>query len=120
MDLKKYNFTCPHCKQILNEGDEIELVTKRNHGDNGRIYLSVAFGNYTYKHIPDTDFQKGELVEFHCPKCGSNLASKIYENFASLNMQVDTNINFEVIFSRIAGERKTYVVTEDGIETYQG
>lgn len=120
MDFKKFSFTCPSCDHILNDNDEIELVTKRTNGQEGKIFMSVAFGNYTYKHVPTTIFDHNEIVAFHCPHCDVNLASKKYENFALLNMKVDKNINFEVIFSRVAGERKTYVITEDGIETYQG
>ncbi|MDA7804185.1 hypothetical protein N8987_06380 [Crocinitomix sp.] len=82
--------------------------------------MSVAFGNYTYRHVPLTAFEPNEVVDFLCPHCKQNLASEEYENFALLNMKVGQDINFEVIFSRQAGQRKTYVITEDGIETYQG
>lgn len=120
MDFNDYRFTCPHCNATLNTHDEIELLTVRKSGEEGRIYLSVSVGNYTYRHMPKTDFTFGEVVEFLCPKCKVNLAAPQHKNFALLNMAVANNINFEVIFSREAGKRKTYLITEDGIETYQG
>lgn len=120
MELKNFSFSCPSCKHTLNDSEEIELVTKRYSGEKGRIYMSIAFGNYTYRHIPETEFGNHEIVDFICPHCNENLAAPNYENFALLNMDVGNNITFEVIFSREAGKRKTYVITEDGIETYQG
>lgn len=120
MDLKNFSFSCPFCNQTLNGGNEIELTTIRKSGDRGVIYMSAAFGNYTYRHIPEINFDEGEIVDFHCPKCEENLEAPQHGNFALLNMNVGNNINFEVIFSRESGKRKTYVITEDGIETYHG
>lgn len=120
MNFKNFKFSCPHCNATLSNEDEVTLSTIRKSGEKGTIYLSVAFGNYTYRHIPETDFEKDEIVDFHCPKCNIDLKSQQHEDFALLNMNVEDNINFEVIFSRVAGKRKTYVITEDGIETYQG
>ena len=120
MDLKNFSFYCPFCKKTVNDKDEIELVTRRSSGIDGRIFMSVAFGNYTFRHIPETEFKVHEVVEFICPHCSENLKAPNHENFALLNMNVGDNISFEVIFSREAGKRKTYVITEDGIETYQG
>ncbi|NOQ71439.1 MAG: hypothetical protein GQ574_05535 [Crocinitomix sp.] len=120
MDLKNFSFSCPFCKHLLNDSEEIELVTKRDSGTEGRIFMSVAFGNYTFRHIPETNFTLREIVDFLCPHCQTDLKAPNHKNFAQLNMDVGHNISFDVIFSREAGKRKTYVITEDGIETYQG
>ena len=120
MKLNKYIFSCPYCDQILNNKEEIELKTLRDNGEVGTIYLAVNFGNYTYRHTPKVNFNQNEIVDFICPKCNTDLKSNQHTNFALLNMAVGNEINFEVIFSRQSGKRKTYVITEDGIETYQG
>ena len=119
MNLKKYNFFCPFCKEQLNDTGEIELKTVRRSGEVGKIFLAADFGNYTYRKEPDVNFVDGEIVDFLCRCCNVNLEAPQHEGFAQLNMRVDENIEFEVIFSRQAGKRKTYVITEDGIETYQ-
>ena len=120
MDLKDFSFSCPFCSHTLNGPHGIELRTSRKTGEKGMIYLSTTFGNYTYRHVPDIAFEKHEIVDFICPNCNENLNAPQHENFALLNMNVGGNINFEVIFSRESGKRKTYVITEDGIEAYQG
>ncbi len=120
MELKNFSFSCPFCNQILNNSEEIELVTRRDSGAEGRIFMSVTFGNYTYRHIPETEFELKEIVDFVCPNCAEDLKAPNHPNFALLNMDVGNEISFEVIFSRESGKRKTYVITEDGIETYQG
>jgi hypothetical protein len=120
MELKDFRFSCPFCKQLLNNKDEIELITKRNTGAEGKIFMAVSFGNYTYRHVPKINFNKHEIVEFHCTHCNENLKAPSHPKFALLNMDVGNGINFDVIFSRESGRRKTYVITEDGIETYHG
>lgn len=120
MDLSQYNFYCPHCDAPLSVSGVIELITRRKNGDKGIIKLATKVGNYNYEHEPPTEFEAGEIVDFICPKCAKNLHTNQYKNFALLNMHVEQGISFEVIFSRTAGERKTYVITEDGVETYKG
>ena len=120
MDFKNFEFSCPFCAEKLNNKGVVGLKTVRSNGERGEIFLSVAIGDYSYRHVPEVNFEKGEIVDFLCPNCENNLEAPNYDNFALLRMNVDQNIVFEVIFSREAGKRKTYVITEDGIETYHG
>lgn len=118
--LKNYQFHCPNCDTHLNEKESISLKTVRSNGDEGAMELSTTIGNYNYTHTPEVDFESGEVVDFLCPNCNHNLNSDEFENYAMLTMKVDENISFEVLFSRVAGVQKTYLVTEDGIESYSG
>jgi len=118
--IHKYDILCPSCRTKLNDGTKLTLKTKRESGEEGLIHLSTTIGNYSYTHEPAVIFDIGELVTFSCPKCYENLNSKDFENYALLKMKVDENIEFEILFSRKAGIQKTYLVTEDGIETYSG
>lgn len=118
MEIKNYNFHCPHCDQKLSNEGVIRLNTLRNNGEKGEIQLSTSFGNYSYSHEPKIQFIPGEIVSFSCPDCNKDVHSDQYENFALLKMKVSDNIDFDVLFSREAGKRKTYVLTEDGIESY--
>ena len=118
--ISNYDFHCPHCSANLNQNNTIILNTKRDNGDEGKIHMATTVGNYEYSHIPPVDFNAGELVEFICPSCSASLNSKEFENYALLKLKVDEHIEFEVLFSRKAGIQKTYLITEDGIESYSG
>lgn len=118
MEIKDCNFHCPHCSQLLNSNGEIVLKTKRHNGEEGHIHLATTFGNYSYSHEPDIQFGPGEIVSFSCPACKNLVHSDKYKDYAIIKMHVSDTIIFDVLFSREAGKRKTYIVTEDGIESY--
>lgn len=118
MEIKDCNFHCPHCSDLLSSNGHIVLSTKRHNGEEGHIRLATTFGNYSYSHEPDTEFTPGEVVSFLCPTCKNHVHSDKYKDYAMIKMHVSDSIIFDVLFSREAGKRKTYIVTEDGIESY--
>ena len=118
MNLSKYSFFCTDCKVQLDVEGVIHLKTQRKNGESGEMHLSTSLGNYKFKHFPDVKFNDGELVEFSCPHCSSVLHSSIKPNFVNMIMRVEKQFDFEILFSRLAGVQKTYIVTEDGIESY--
>jgi hypothetical protein len=118
--IKNYDFQCPHCNAMLNSGGYITLQTKRSNGELGTIKMATSVGNYDYTHEPPTEFEAGEVVEFRCTSCHISLNSEEFEDYAQLKMKVRESIEFDILFSRKAGVQKTYLITEDGIETYSG
>lgn len=118
MNLEKYNFFCPSCEHQLDEAGKIHLASERQNGEKGDMYLSTSFGSYSYKHVPAIQFLKNELVDFLCPSCHANLKSKTYPEYTLMTMRVENKFDFEILFSRKAGMHKTYIVTEDGVESY--
>ncbi|UKN02532.1 hypothetical protein K6119_03230 [Paracrocinitomix mangrovi] len=118
--IQDFNFHCPYCSANLNQGKLVVLNTKRENGDKGVISLDATVGNYEYTHVPEVEFTPGELVDFICPHCNVPLNSKEFEKYALLKLKVDDKISFEVLFSRQSGVQKTYMITEDGIESYSG
>lgn len=118
MSINQYKFYCTACSNCLSNKDRIELKTVRENGQVGVISMNVSIGDYTYTHEPLVEFEDGELVNFFCPSCDHLMKSEQYEKFASMIMKVDEKIEFELLFSREAGRRKTYIITEDGIESY--
>ena len=118
MDIRNCDFLCPHCNTCLSHAGEIILNTRRVNGEEGKIRLAATFGNYTYSHEPIAQFTPGEVVAFSCPNCARHVHSEKYKDYAVLKMHVSEKIIFDVLFSREAGKRRTYIVTEDGIESY--
>ena len=118
MKLDKYQFYCPDCSQCLDDKGEIHLKYERFNGEEGDVYLSTTLGNYKKRLIPDVTFEAGELVNFICPHCKSKIHSAERENFVHLVMRVENKFDFEILFSRVAGVQKTFLVTEDGVECY--
>ncbi|MEO9531668.1 MAG: hypothetical protein ABJG68_12885 [Crocinitomicaceae bacterium] len=118
--IQKYDFHCTSCHHKLSDDKHIKLTTKRGDEKLGLIKLSTSVGQYDYFHEPAVEFEPGEMITFCCTECDASLNSKEFPNYALLKMKVNEDIQFEVLFSRKAGVQKTYLVTEDGIETYTG
>ena len=118
MTFEKYNFYCPNCKSQLDSESVILLNTTRSNGNCGEIHLSTSFGNYNFHHYPKIEFEKNEIINFSCPKCNVSLHSDLKPKFVNLIMRVEQQFDFEILFSREAGIQKTYIVTEDGIESF--
>ncbi|MFK8043854.1 MAG: hypothetical protein AB8B72_00060 [Crocinitomicaceae bacterium] len=118
MNLVNYNFYCTNCSSQLDENGNIHLKTVRDNGEIGIMHLSTSFGTYTYTHEPIAVFSGDELVDFFCPKCDFDLQSLNHPEYAALNMRAESQFDFEILFSRKAGMHKTYIITEDGIESY--
>ena len=118
MNLENYNFYCPKCKHQLDANGSIRLNTERENGDQGSMNLSTSFGTYTYEHSPNVEFEDNEKVDFFCPNCSVNLKSEEYPDFGLMLMLTEKKFEFEILFSRKAGMHKTYIITEDGVESY--
>ena len=118
MKFDKYSFFCIDCNEQLDVDSTIMLDTKRENGDVGKIRIPTSFGNYEYLHEPKINFIKNELIEFSCPHCHSIIHSAVKPNFVNMIMRVEKQFDFEILFSRQSGVHKTYIVTEDGIESY--
>ena len=116
--LTEYDYHCPKCNQLLNSEKTVVFQIKKSTGETGIIELDPKPGEYTYKCEPDIPFEKGEEIDFYCPACKVNLQSKQYPKYIEMKLRVNSTINFEVLFSRIFDDRRTYVITEDMIEKY--
>ncbi len=97
----------------------MQLNFKRiNHNNQGSIFLEPEPGNYEFYTTPPTDFKNGERVVFICPKCKTDLTSQKNKKFAELKMMVNDFISFEALFSTVYGDKRTYIVTQDDVDTY--
>jgi len=112
------DFTCPHCKGQLCTGEHIVLTFKKNRWNKGLLLLHPEIGNYTYKHHSSYSFGIGEKVEFYCPICNRNLTSRKHSNLAHVNYRDEDGKNYQVYFSKVAGEKSTYKLIGDFVEIH--
>ena len=81
---KKVSLTvkCPKCGEFLmdeahliNNRKAIKLNIKTSDGKEGKIWLSSIYGDYNY--TAEHPIPEGDVVEFICPHCNTNLARPI-------------------------------------------
>lgn len=116
--MKQYDYHCSNCNQKLNVMGSVILYIERKNGQTGVLELNPTPGEYDFTTDPIMNFGENEEVDFYCPACKENLQSGKYPKYASLSLIVNKKIEFEVLFSRFFGDRKTYIMTEDMIEKY--
>lgn len=112
------HFICPKCRSYLNVENELVFAAKDENGKKGLILLSPKLGDYTVKSNPNYEVRKGSKYEFFCPVCNQELATGVNENLSRVHM-VDSNQNeYEVLFSKIAGEKSTYTLIGESLSMY--
>lgn len=114
----KKNFICPRCKGYLNVNDHIVLSAKTEAGDAGLVFFNPEIGNYTTTTNPDFNVKVGEKYEFYCPICHQKLAADIHDNLSRIIMQDKDKKEYEILFSKIAGEQSTYKIIGESVEIY--
>ena len=77
------------------------------------LLLHPNIGNYDSIKHPSFSFTKGESLKFHCPLCCSALESKFDDNLVHVVMVDRDKKEYDIFFSRIAGEQSTYQVEGD-------
>ncbi|MBU0756360.1 MAG: hypothetical protein KJ645_14555 [Planctomycetes bacterium] len=108
MDLE---YSCPECNAVLNPGDKIILMG-RHQGRNILLAFHPEPGIYDVQ-TPHTDYLKtGDIWEFYCPLCHTSLAVPGEDDLAVLDMTDRIGNWHKVLFSRVAGEQITYVLTK--------
>jgi hypothetical protein len=110
--MQKY-YSCPSCKGHLKVGEYIILKARNRKQECGLLLLHPGIGNYDSIKHPSFDFTMGEALEFFCPICSASLESKIDKNLVHVVMMDKDRKEYDVYFSRIAGEQSTYKVSGD-------
>lgn len=114
----KQNFICPRCKGYLNVGKSIVLSAETKSGDKGLILFSPEIGNYTTEKNPGFETKEGEKNEFLCPLCKEKLAADIHDNLSHIIMIDEKKNEYQILFSKIAGEKSTYKIIGESIEIF--
>ena len=113
-----YDYFCPKCKGQLNVGDVLIFVGKVNDQKNGLLLLHPELGNYTVINHKFFQISECELVEFFCPICQENLTWDIDNKLVSVFMIDKEDVQHNILFSKINGEKCTYKITGDDVESF--
>ena len=109
------HYLCPQCRGHLRVGENIIFRIRNTRREKGLLLLHPEVGNYTSIKHPRFHFEEGERIDFFCPVCLHSLDAALDENLVQVIMIDETGIEHEVFFSRIAGEKSTYKVSDKGI-----
>jgi hypothetical protein len=113
----KTNYLCPHCRSYLRVWNNIIFIVK-SESRNLRciLLLNPELGNYDMIQHSSFECIKGDPFIFICPVCHADLtAVEVNSNFVKIIMIDENNKEFDVYFSRICGERSTFLIQEDDI-----
>ncbi len=114
----KTDFKCPHCSNLLNVGKNIVFSSRNKWEKDGIIMLHPELGNYTVVRHPEFEVPEGEMLEFYCPFCNRQLKSEKNPYLAWIRMSDETGLEYDIHFSRIAGQHATYKITGKSVETF--
>ncbi len=113
-----WTYSCPLCGNIINPDETVILVANR--GDSTILLgLHPQPGNYTMYIPPGCDLRMGDRWDFYCPVCRENLLSEEHENLCTLTIW-QGDARRKLLFSRVFGERATYVVADKNLENSYG
>jgi uncharacterized protein YbaR (Trm112 family) len=108
--MQKY-YVCPNCRGHLMVGDYIILSAQNQQSKRGLLLLHPEIGNYSSLKHPSFKYKIGDLIDFFCPMCQHYLQSKFDKNLVHVIMIDTDKKEYDVYFSRIAGEQSTYQVS---------
>lgn len=112
------DFLCPKCRSYLNVDDNVVFSVVSEEGDKGLIFLHQGLGDYTIRKNNNFEIVKGKKYEFFCPVCGVELASDVNKNLSHVLMIGKDKQEYEVLFSKIAGEKSTYCIIGENVSMY--
>ena len=118
MSMKDNDYMCPKCKGHLNIGSSVIFATRTKRNHKGLLKLSPKVGEYSYQHHDKFHLAKGEMVDFECPICQVDLTSERKDHAMILMVENEDNAEYKVYFSKIAGNKSTYVVANDNIDVF--
>ena len=102
------HYSCPHCKKVFNPGTKVVLIIEHE-GDRELILLSPELGDYTVVYPLSFQPELGRKYTFRCPVCQTNLTSELNDNLVEIEAETDDGRFERVGFSRVFGERATFV-----------
>ncbi|NOZ45307.1 MAG: hypothetical protein GXO79_00845 [Chlorobi bacterium] len=119
MKLKGNDYICPYCNGHLRANNKIILSAKKENGDAGLLLFDPQLGNYKVLNHPSFLITEGENVELFCSICHENLVAKEFdEHLAKIKMTDDIGNEYDILFSKVVGEKCTYKIRDGKVEYY--
>ena len=112
------NYLCPHCKGYISLEEAVIFSVNTSEGKRGLVSLHTELGNYTIIKNPEFDFEEGEELDFYCPICHTELASDLNKKLARIIMIDENGTEFDILFSRRAGQKSTYKIIGETMEIF--
>jgi hypothetical protein len=113
------NFLCPSCRSVLNIENNIIFSVKTKDNQRGLILLSTKVGDYTVKNQDNIIIDKGDKIQFYCPICRESLSAiDVNNNLAKVIMQDEEGNEYQILFSVVAGEYCTYLISDENLKTF--
>ena len=113
-----WTYSCPHCSAMLNPDETIVLVAQQ-----GETRIMVGLhpepGNYELSLPPGVDLEEGSRWDFSCPVCHEGLVTEFNPKLCALIAHAG-GTRGRVLFSCIAGDQATFVVSSEGILEHHG
>ena len=112
------NYLCPHCRGYISLQECLIFSVRTPDYDVGLISLHPELGNYAIEKNPDFEYKEGDELDFYCPICHSELASTLHSSLAKIIMVDEQNREFEILFSKKAGEKSTFKIEGETMEIF--
>ncbi len=117
--MQKY-YICPECRGHLMVGEYIILAARNQREERGILLLHPEIGNYSSIKHPTFKYATGDPIDFYCPMCQYYLQSRFDKNLVHVILVDMDEKEYDVYFSRIAGEKSTYQVSDNSTVTSTG
>lgn len=111
------SYYCPDCKGLLNPGTKVVFVIEQG-SNRGLLLLSPDLGDYAVVLAESFPIVAGTRNDFQCPICHHDLKSPSNENLVDILCRQADGTDAHVSFSRIAGEKATFVRGPDGVQAF--
>ena len=109
-------YICPLCRGHLRVGEYIIFKIRNTRREKGLLLIHPELGNYSSIKHPQFHFEEGERIDFFCPICMQSLDAALDANLVHVVLIDEYMKEHEIYFSRTAGEKSTYTVSDEGIK----
>jgi len=104
---------CPKCDCVLSLGERLVLAGECR-GHRVLFLFHASPGNHDYMVDDDVEVARGTVWEFRCPTCFESLTASFDNRLAEVRL-LDGERRSTILFSRIAGQRATFVIGAGGV-----
>ncbi len=112
------NYKCPHCNGFIAIDGGVMFSVRTPDFKVGLISLHSDLGNYSVNKHPHFDYNEGDPLDFYCPICHTELGSDVHKNLAKIIMIDENNNHFDILFSKVAGNKSTFKIVGETMEIF--